>query len=212
MTSGEDRRITCSDCGEEFIFTSGEQAFYREKGLTNAPTRCKACREKRKAGRGGAGGTPGAAGGGHTSRAGGARGGDAGREMHAAVCANCGAETMVPFAPTGARPVYCRDCFGSVKGGKPERGARSSAAPQPRRGPAEVRSSPGGPRVQGAVKWFNEAKGFGFITADTGDEVFVHFSAIQGDGFKSLQEGERVEFEVVPGQRGQQAANVQRVE
>ena len=56
--TGEDQRIKCVDCGEEFIFTAGEQSFYREKGLTNAPTRCKSCREKRKAGRGQSAGAP----------------------------------------------------------------------------------------------------------------------------------------------------------
>src|ERR1041384_5181547 len=61
MASSEDKSITCVDCGEEFLFTAGEQAFYRERGLTNEPTRCKNCREKRKAGRGG---HPGGAGGG----------------------------------------------------------------------------------------------------------------------------------------------------
>ena len=60
----------------------------------------------------------------------------------------------------------------------------------------------------GTVKWFNNEKGFGFITVDGGDDVFVHFSAIQGDGFKSLEEGQEVEFEVVEGDRGPQAANV----
>jgi len=67
-----------------------------------------------------------------------------------------------------------------------------------------------GPRTQGAVKWFNEAKGFGFILDDSGEEVFVHFSAIGGDGFKTLQEGDRVEFDVVSGPKGKQAANVVR--
>jgi CspA family cold shock protein len=60
----------------------------------------------------------------------------------------------------------------------------------------------------GKVKWFNAEKGFGFIEVDGGDDVFVHFSAIQGDGFKSLEEGQSVEFEVVDGNRGPQAANV----
>ena len=60
----------------------------------------------------------------------------------------------------------------------------------------------------GTVKWFNNEKGFGFITVDGGDDVFVHFSAIQGDGFKSLEEGQEVEFDVVEGARGPQAANV----
>src|SRR5258708_32129165 len=67
MASSEDKSITCVDCGEEFLFTAGEQAFYRERGLTNEPTRCKNCREKRKAGRGG-----------HPGGAGGGRGGGGG--------------------------------------------------------------------------------------------------------------------------------------
>jgi CspA family cold shock protein len=64
----------------------------------------------------------------------------------------------------------------------------------------------------GTVKWFNDAKGFGFITQDNGGEdVFCHFSAIQADGFKSLAEGQKVEFEVVKGPKGLQAANVRKV-
>ncbi|WP_339250178.1 cold-shock protein [Sporosarcina sp. FSL W8-0480] len=61
---------------------------------------------------------------------------------------------------------------------------------------------------QGTVKWFNSEKGFGFIEVEGEDDVFVHFSAIQGDGFKTLDEGQHVEFEVVEGNRGLQAANV----
>ncbi|MEK3953521.1 cold-shock DNA-binding protein family [Psychrobacillus psychrotolerans] len=61
---------------------------------------------------------------------------------------------------------------------------------------------------QGTVKWFNAEKGFGFIEVEGENDVFVHFSAIQGDGFKSLEEGQKVEFEVVEGNRGPQAANV----
>ncbi|MGM0421415.1 MAG: cold-shock protein [Bacillota bacterium] len=60
----------------------------------------------------------------------------------------------------------------------------------------------------GTVKWFNDQKGFGFIERESGDDVFVHFSAIQGDGFKSLEDGQDVEFEVVEGDRGPQAENV----
>ncbi|HEY3215008.1 MAG TPA: cold-shock protein [Candidatus Eisenbacteria bacterium] len=63
----------------------------------------------------------------------------------------------------------------------------------------------------GTVKWFNEAKGFGFISQEGGEDVFVHFSAIQGDGFKTLAEGERVEFEVTRGPKGLQAGNVRKV-
>ncbi len=61
---------------------------------------------------------------------------------------------------------------------------------------------------KGTVKWFNAEKGFGFIETQSGNDVFVHFSAITGDGFKSLEEGQRVEFEVVQGNRGPQASNV----
>ncbi|PZF89572.1 cold-shock protein [Listeria ivanovii] len=63
---------------------------------------------------------------------------------------------------------------------------------------------------QGTVKWFNAEKGFGFIERENGDDVFVHFSAIQGDGFKSLDESQAVTFDVEEGQRGPQAANVQK--
>lgn len=64
----------------------------------------------------------------------------------------------------------------------------------------------------GKVKWFSAEKGYGFIEREDGDDVFVHFSAIQEDGYKSLEEGQKVEFEIVDGNRGPQAANVRRVE
>ncbi|ADE70202.1 MULTISPECIES: cold-shock protein CspD [Priestia] len=64
--------------------------------------------------------------------------------------------------------------------------------------------------LQGKVKWFNAEKGFGFIEVEGQDDVFVHFSAIQGEGFKTLEEGQEVTFEIVEGNRGPQAANVQK--
>jgi len=196
MANGEDQYLKCSDCGEEFVFTAGEQAFYREKGLTHAPTRCKRCRDQRKNQRSEGGGA---------SR-GRPAGGGGGRELHSARCSNCGTETMVPFVPTAGRPIFCRDCFRQQK---PER----PSAPRHER---SARPAPSGnatgTRTRGAVKWFNESKGFGFIQDDGGEDVFVHFSAIQSDGFKTLTQGDRVEFDVVPGERGRQAANVVRID
>jgi CspA family cold shock protein len=212
MTPGEDQTIKCADCGEDFVFTAGEQAFYREHGLTHAPTRCKRCRDQRKAqgpGRGpGGGGGPGGA---RAPR----HDGGGSKQMYPAVCSNCGAQTMVPFQPTSGRPILCRNCFQAKKP------AREGAHAAPARGRGPRHSAPvvsmgggggGGARMSGAVKWFNESKGFGFIQDDGGDDVFVHFSAISGDGFKTLAEGDRVEFDVVPGPKGKQAANVTRVE
>ncbi len=62
----------------------------------------------------------------------------------------------------------------------------------------------------GTVKWFNPDKGFGFIRQDTGEDVFVHFSSIAGDGFKSLEQGQAVSFEITEGRKGPQASNVQK--
>jgi CxxC-x17-CxxC domain-containing protein len=204
MTNGEDQSIKCVDCGEQFLFTAGEQAFYATKGLTNAPTRCRACREVRKQQRAEAPQGP-------RGRGGPARGGV--REMHAVVCADCGAETQVPFLPTASRPVYCKDCFESHR---PARAAGGHPARGPHGGREERSSTPvrveGGQHARGEVKSFHESKGFGFIREDSGEEVFVHFSAILGEGFKSLREGERVEFDVVVGPKGKQAANVVRID
>src|SRR5262245_62252976 len=218
MASIEDKSITCVDCGEEFLFTAGEQMFYRERGLTNAPTRCKSCREKRKMTRPASSGGGGGGGGGY---------GRSEKQMYPATCSNCGRDTEVPFMPTSGRPVLCRDCFnaskgtgagagagagyggghGGGRGGRSGdgggRGARPSRAASPT-GPSEG-------RVQGSGKWVNDAKGFGFLAWDTGEDVFVHFSAIGASGFRSLAEGERVEFDLVSGPKGKQAANVSKI-
>ncbi len=65
--------------------------------------------------------------------------------------------------------------------------------------------------AQGTVKFFNAEKGFGFISREQGDDVFVHFSSIQSDGYKTLDEGQRVEFDVVPGKKGEEAQNVRAI-
>ena len=62
--------------------------------------------------------------------------------------------------------------------------------------------------MTGTVKWFNSEKGYGFVTTEDGADIFVHFTAIQGDGFKTLDEGQKIEFDVVEGDRGPQASNV----
>ena len=87
----EDKNLTCKDCGQEFVFSAGEQEFYASRGFENEPQRCKPCRDLHKAnGRGN-------------------------REMHTATCANCGQEAKVPFKPREDRPVYCSECFASMK-------------------------------------------------------------------------------------------------
>ena len=201
MASADDQRITCVGCGEEFLFTAGEQAFYREHNLTHAPTRCKACRTNRKVPRGSENAP------GHERSAARAAAGTRSREMHPATCSECGSETQVPFVPTAGRPTYCRNCYPS------HRTARGDAprAHAPRPAGSGVPEGGGSGRMQGVVKWFNQSKGFGFLRDDAGQEVFVHFSAIQSDGFRTLTQGDRVEFDVVPGAKGHQAANVTRI-
>jgi CxxC-x17-CxxC domain-containing protein len=192
----DDKTIRCVSCGEDFVFTAGEQEFYKNRGLTHEPTRCKNCREQRKHTRGGNGGGPGQV-----------AGGD--REFTVVVCSECGNETRVPFAPTSGRPVYCRDCFSARR---PEAVSVSQGRSAPRSGGARSAAAVATEgRLQGSVKWFNESKGYGFISLDEGEDVFVHYSAILGDGFRTLTNGERVEFELVDGERGKQAANVTRV-
>jgi len=122
--SYQDRTLQCRDCSNEFTFTSGEQQFYAERGLTNQPGRCPDCREAAKGSRGGGrsyGGGGGYSGGGGGGRSYGGNGGGYGsrdsgtREMFNVTCADCGKETQVPFSPRGDRPVYCSDCFQNHK-------------------------------------------------------------------------------------------------
>ena len=95
MSTQTDKHITCMDCGTSFVFSASDQAFYQEKGFSE-PRRCRSCREVAKAYR-------------NDRQSGGGAGGP--RQMYDVVCAQCGTQTQVPFKPTGARPVYCRDCF-----------------------------------------------------------------------------------------------------
>ena len=209
MATGEDQRLTCVNCGEEFLFTAGEQEFYKERGLSHAPTRCKRCREQRKGQRPqGAAGAPARAPA-RPGKPGGAAHGSAGRETFAATCANCGRETQVPFRPVAGRPVYCRDCFRDRK--HPGGAGTARAAPRAPARPADGGEAAPGTRQQGTVKWFDKAKGFGVIRDDAGEDIFVHSSAFSGDDFKSLTQGEHVGFDVVVGARGRQAANVSRL-
>ena len=226
MATFQDQHLTCSDCGTEFVFTAGEQAFYEERGLTHPPTRCKSCRDARKAKGGTGGGGGGRSGGGYGGGGGGGRPQrSGGGQMYDAVCSGCGKETQVPFQPTGARPVYGRECFQAQKGGGGgggggggHRGGGGSGgggsgggAPRGSGGPPpEIKKLSGG-RIQSAVKWFNESKGFGFIHGEGGEDIFVHFSALKGDGFKTLAEGDAVTFQIVDGPRGRQAANVEKI-
>ena len=95
----QEKTLTCQDCGQSFAFSAEDQQYHAEKGYANEPKRCPNCRQSRRSERGG--GYGGGGGGGYGGR----------REMHPAVCANCGKETQVPFVPRGDKPVYCSDCF-----------------------------------------------------------------------------------------------------
>ena len=103
----------------------------------------------------------------------------------------------MPADPFDAAEWYCADRFLKPVVTPRQRTGRS--------GKEEVVKS------KGTVKWFNDRKGFGFIRLDSGEDVFVHYSALQGDGFKSLKEGENVEFDIVQGAKGPQASNVMKM-
>ena len=87
----QDKTLKCKDCGNDFVFTAGEQEFYAEKGFQNEPQRCKPCRDAKK------------------NQARGQK------EYFTTVCANCGKEAKVPFQPSNDRPVYCSDCFAAMR-------------------------------------------------------------------------------------------------
>ncbi len=115
-----DKTLTCADCSQQFVFTASEQDFYAQRGFTE-PRRCPSCRASRKAARNSGNGGASGAGGGYS--AGGYGGGssygsrDRGpREMFTATCSNCGRDAEVPFRPTSGKPVYCSDCFRSIRG------------------------------------------------------------------------------------------------
>jgi CxxC-x17-CxxC domain-containing protein len=129
-----DKTLTCADCGQEFVFTASEQDFYAQRGFTE-PRRCPTDRAARKAARassgagyssgyssgesggyGGGGGYSSGGGGGYSSGGGGGYGDRGPREMFTAICSNCGNEARVPFRPTSGKPVYCSDCFRTMRG------------------------------------------------------------------------------------------------
>ncbi len=97
----QDLLLTCSDCGQEFTFSSDDQTYFQERGYS-APKRCKACRQAKKNEQGGGGG-----GGGFSRRS--------DSQGTAVTCSGCGKQTTVPFEPRGDRPVYCQDCFSARK-------------------------------------------------------------------------------------------------
>ncbi len=116
----EDKRLTCVECGQQFVFTAGEQEFYALKGFQAEPKRCRPCREARKLRSSGDGDAGRADSGRHDARGAPAAGGRGGRParsegMFEAVCAACGRPARVPFKPTLGRPVYCDACFAASK-------------------------------------------------------------------------------------------------
>jgi CspA family cold shock protein len=97
-----------------------------------------------------------------------------------------------------------------VAGGRPARALAPHPSARPARDGHSAAAGLDG-RCQGEVKWFNSTKGFGFIQGAEGEEIFVHFSSITGDGYRTLTGGDRVEFDVIEGDKGKQAANVTKV-
>ncbi len=119
----QDKPLTCVECGQQFIFTAGEQEFYDRKGFKEQPKRCKPCRENRKSRRGSDVAAMGDSSNGNRApreSGGGGYGGGGGRpqrELFDATCAACGAPARVPFRPAAGRPVYCRDCYANRSAG-----------------------------------------------------------------------------------------------
>jgi len=99
--SFQDRSLTCVECNQSFTFSADDQQYHREKGYTNEPKRCPSCRQNRRSSSYSGSSYGSSYGSGYGSQ----------REMHDAVCAQCGKNTQVPFRPSGDRPVYCSDCF-----------------------------------------------------------------------------------------------------
>ena len=110
MFTMTDKALTCVDCGTEFAFSASEQQFYADRQFSE-PRRCPSCRATRKLSRGGFGGSQSGGYAGQTT--GGFERGT--REMFSATCSSCGREAQVPFRPSGAKPVYCSDCFTSQR-------------------------------------------------------------------------------------------------
>lgn len=124
----QDRILKCRDCGQEFVFTAGEQEFFAEKGFSE-PSRCSSCRAARKSSRN------------EGSYSGGRERSYGEREMHPAVCARCGKQTQVPFEPRAGRPVYCSECYSLERSGGGGRDRRPSGGRSRGRGRRDDRYS-----------------------------------------------------------------------